>query len=242
MVPVVEAILGSHGGLPREARVLDFGCGVGRHTREFRAAGYAAEGIDIAYEGLVEERAALPDGGANLYLSDASGNFPFPDDSFDLCFSTSVLEHVIEYDKPLSEIARVLRAGAWTVHVFPSRWRPIEPHIFVPFGGRFQTRSWYKLWARAGIRNAHQQGLDASEVADRNVRYAATGINYPTARQIEYAFRAHFSEFQFIEDEFVAATSQVSRASRIAAPLIGLPGMKSAYRALHTRVVLARNS
>ena len=33
---VCEAIMASRGGIPREARILDFGCGQGRHVREFR--------------------------------------------------------------------------------------------------------------------------------------------------------------------------------------------------------------
>jgi hypothetical protein len=79
---------------------------MGRHTREFRAAGYAADGIDRPYEGRTQERAALPDVVANLYLSDEDGNFPFGDGSYDCRFSTSVFEHVMEYDKPISEIAQ----------------------------------------------------------------------------------------------------------------------------------------
>lgn len=151
MVPVVESVLQSRGGLFPGAKVLDFGCGVGRHTREFRATGYGADGLDRPYPGLVDEWAALPDQGENLYLSDRNGKFPFPDDYYDLCFSTSVLEHVLEYGQPVSEMARVLKPGAWTFHVFPARWRPIESHIRVPFGGRFQTRRWYKFWARVGF-------------------------------------------------------------------------------------------
>ena len=105
MVPLVQAIMKSRGGLLAGARVLDFGCGVGRHTREFRAAGYDAAGVDRPYDGLSDDLAALPDGGAGICVSNASGDFPFPDDTFDCCFSTSVFEHVMDYEKPISEIA-----------------------------------------------------------------------------------------------------------------------------------------
>lgn len=81
------------------------------------------------------------------------GHFPFCEDSYDFCLSTSVFEHVTEYDKPISEISRVLRPGGWTLHVFPARWRPIEPHVFVPFGGRFQGPLLVFSLAKAGIRN-----------------------------------------------------------------------------------------
>jgi hypothetical protein len=84
MILVCEAIMASRGGIPREARILDFGCGQGRHVREFRAASYdrlrAFHGLRLGGQ----------------------------------------------------------RDGAWTLHIFPARWRPVEPHIFTPFGGRFQ--------------------------------------------------------------------------------------------------------
>jgi ubiquinone/menaquinone biosynthesis C-methylase UbiE len=138
MVPVCETIMSSRGGLDGEKRLLDFGCGVGRHVREFRAHGYDAVGVDRPYEGLAEALEKLPDGGENLFLTSPDGQFPFETATFDFCYSTSVFEHVMSYDKSLGEIARVLKRDAWTLHIFPSRWRPIEPHMFTPFGGRFQ--------------------------------------------------------------------------------------------------------
>ena len=120
MTLVCEAIMSSRGGIPQEARILDFGCGQGRHVREFRAVGYDVVGVDR----LPDE---LHDGREHLYSSDAQGRFPFASDSFDFCYSTSVFEHVMDYDEAISEIWRVLRPGAWTLHIFPARWRPVEP-------------------------------------------------------------------------------------------------------------------
>jgi hypothetical protein len=41
MTLVREAIMSSRGAIPREARILDFGCGQGRHVREFHAVGFS---------------------------------------------------------------------------------------------------------------------------------------------------------------------------------------------------------
>lgn len=240
MVPIIETIMASRGGLPSNARVLDFGCGVGRHTREFRAAGYQADGVDRPYDGLAEELASLPDRGLGVHLSSASGDFPFRDATFDLCFSTSVLEHVMAYDQPLSEIARVLKPGAWTLHIVPARWRPIEPHMYTPLGGRFQQPGLFRLWAKLGIRNEYQMTYSSAETAERNIRYSQTGINYPSRREIEAAFRRHFRRVEFVEREFIVATRSVSKVSRLAYPLIGFPGLPALYRGFHTRVILAR--
>src|SRR5689334_6865631 len=100
MTHIVEAIMGPR-GLARDWKLLDFGCGHGRHTREFRRAGWDAIGVDQPYPGLAEELAALPDGGEHVHLSDEDGKMPFPDSTFDLCFSTSVFEHVMDYDKAI---------------------------------------------------------------------------------------------------------------------------------------------
>ncbi|MFD9219687.1 class I SAM-dependent methyltransferase [Streptomyces sp. NPDC060064] len=241
MTSACRAILARHGGLAPGRRVLDFGCGSGRHVREFAAEGYEATGVDRPVERLVAGWEELStDGRRNLHLSDADGNFPFPADSFDFCYSTSVFEHVMSYEKPISEIARVLKSGAWTLHVFPARWRPVEPHIFTPFGGRFQHPALISLWARLGIRNSFQRRLGAAETALRNIEYSRCGINYPTKREISQAFGRHFSQVEFVERDFVMATRNVSRASGLLAPVISWSAVESLYRGFHTRVVLAR--
>jgi SAM-dependent methyltransferase len=45
---------------------------------------------------------------------------PFPDESFDLVYSSSVLEHVTDADALQAEIRRVLRRGGRALHVVPS--------------------------------------------------------------------------------------------------------------------------
>lgn len=241
MSSMCQAILASRGGLARGDRVLDFGCGSGRHVREFAAAGYRVSGVDRPVEQLVARWEDLSAGRReHLHFSDAGGNFPFPSESFDFCYSTSVLEHVMDYDKPIREIARVLKPGSWTLHIFPARWRPVEPHIFTPFGGRFQQSALISLWAKLGIRNSFQRGLSAAETAARNVEYSRSGINYPTKQEIARAFGRHFSRVEFVERDFVEATREVSRVSGLLAPVISWPVVESLYRGFHTRVVLAR--
>ncbi|MFE7772958.1 class I SAM-dependent methyltransferase [Streptomyces sp. NPDC057445] len=243
MTSMCRTILAPYGGLGPGSRVLDFGCGSGRHVREFAAAGYEVAGVDRPVEPLVKQWMEMPEKDREvLHFSDADGNFPFPAESFDFCYSTSVFEHVMSYDKPLGEIARALRPGAWTLHVFPARWRPVEPHIFTPFGGRFQHPALVSLWAKLGIRNSFQRHLSAAETAARNIEYSASGINYPTKHEISRAFGRHFSQVEFVEREFVMATRSVSRFSGALAPVISWPVVEMLYRGFHTRVVLARKS
>ena len=79
--------------------VLEIGC-AGRHTEPFfRARGYTYVGIDI------DIRGAGPD-----VLADAH-NLPLREQSFDLCYAMSVLEHLVSPLTAALEIHRVLRPG-----------------------------------------------------------------------------------------------------------------------------------
>jgi SAM-dependent methyltransferase len=103
--------------LQPDQKVLDFGCGRGEVVEEFLSEGYDAFGCDI-------ELARETD---RLRLIDAEPyRVPFDDDAFDFVVSEQVFEHVHDFDQAVREIARVLRPGGVSLHVFPSRYRPIE--------------------------------------------------------------------------------------------------------------------
>ena len=113
--------------------------------------------------------------------------------------------------------------------------------MYTPFGGRFNNYALMALWARLGIRNEHQQGLGATEVALRNVQYAKTGINYPTAREWRLRSESLFADVRWAERAYIEATRPISTVSRFVAPLLAVSGTEALYRGLHTRaLVLAR--
>lgn len=236
VVPIFEHIARTTGHmLPSGGDVLDFGAGAGRHVAEFRSAGYEALGVDQQFtshtSGLAPER----------YLRRVTAPeyvLPFDADMFDLVYSTSVMEHVVDPGGALAEIARVLRPGGVSIHCFPSRWRPIEPHMYTPLGGRFNNYALCALWARLGVRNNHQQGLPAREVALRNAQYAKTGISYPTAREWRLRSAPLFGEMHWAESAYIEATKPVSTVSRLVARAIDVPGVEWLYRGLHTRVLV----
>lgn len=221
--------------LPAGAAVLDFGAGAGRHVAEFRAAGYDAVGADQQFAS--HESGSAP----ARYLHRVEPPeylLPFGDDALDFVFSTSVMEHVAEPGCALAEIARVLRPDGISIHCFPSRWRPIEPHMCTPLGGRFNSLWLCALWAWLGIRNEHQAGQSARAVALHNVQYARTGISYPTAREWELRSAPLFADMRWAESAYIAATKPVSRVSRLVAPALLVPGAQCLYRGLHTRVLV----
>ena len=88
-------------------RSLEFGCGYGRLSPTFASMSERHTGIDINAEALSAARVAYPD----LDFQQSSGSeLAFPDDTFDLVATWTVLQHVRpeRIDGVLSEIKRVL--------------------------------------------------------------------------------------------------------------------------------------
>ena len=101
-------------------RVLDLGCGEGRHAiTAYLLADVHVTGLDLAEDDLATARARLAEfGGADATqrksctFAKASGlAIPFPDDHFDKVICAEVLEHVPDYERMLAEIKRVLKPG-----------------------------------------------------------------------------------------------------------------------------------
>jgi len=60
-------------------------------------------------------------------------NLPFEDGTFDIVFSSNVLEHVPHLDELNREIARVLRSGGRAIHVLPSAsWQALNLALHIP--------------------------------------------------------------------------------------------------------------
>ena len=82
------------------------------------------------------------------------GRLPFPDASFDAVTSNMVFEHIADFEKPVSEIARVLKPGGLFVVLFPSRELWFEQHVGLPFAHRFPSPGYFSARASARARLA----------------------------------------------------------------------------------------
>ena len=108
------ALLREATGLGPGARVLDVGCGAGRHLEELDRIGYRSVGLDLSRPMLEAARAAAPRAG--LIRADMR-SIPFRNAAFDVVTSyfTSFGYFDDEDDDMavLCEVRRVLKAGGW---------------------------------------------------------------------------------------------------------------------------------
>ncbi|WP_445166916.1 class I SAM-dependent methyltransferase [Mycolicibacterium sp. Dal123E01] len=220
-------------GLPRTAKILDFGCGAGATVNALRALGYVnACGYDVVQgrhnSGVDQEHIKV---GTVLNL-----RLPYDDNTFDLVISDQVFEHVQDQVRVFEELHRITAPGGYGLHLIPSRYRPLEGHILVPFGGAFQHRWLYKLWAVLGIRTRHQKDLSANEAADSNAYFAIEATRYvPTScyRVIwtKLGFEYRFAEQEFFDGHGRSSMRRIGRLGKVAPWL---------YRTFRTRVVYLR--
>ena len=91
-------------------RVLDVGCGDGRHCPVIEKLGGKAVGIDLSDSMLEESRKLYPDG---AFRKMDQRRLLFDDDSFDGIWSSGSIYHVTKADvgKVIAGFARVLRPG-----------------------------------------------------------------------------------------------------------------------------------
>lgn len=100
--------------LPQNARVLDVGFGRGDFIDAFHRAGYAVAGVDLSEYAV--KRCQHPD----VAVCDVTReNLPFADNSFDVVFHKSLLEHMDDPEKLMKETLRVLKANGRLITLVP---------------------------------------------------------------------------------------------------------------------------
>ena len=99
------------------ARILEIGGGTGYQAKRLTEDGYVVDSIDIPNSNYADqlEFPVRPYDGRNI---------PFSDNTFDIVFSSNVLEHVLDLPHLHAEMKRVLKPGGRCVHLMPTgAWR-----------------------------------------------------------------------------------------------------------------------
>jgi SAM-dependent methyltransferase len=102
-------------------RALDLGCGEGGFTAELAAVVAGVVGAEVAEAAVQRARARHPS--LEFRLVPLDGELPFTEHSFDLVWSSEVIEHVADTARWLSEVRRVLAPGGRLLLTTPSHGR-----------------------------------------------------------------------------------------------------------------------
>jgi len=105
--------------------LLDVGCNWGRWTIPAAQKGYRSIGIDPSLDAVLAARRIARQLGVEPEFMVADARFlPFADDSVDMCFSYSVLQHFNKANAKisLSEMARVARTGGQILVQMPNKY------------------------------------------------------------------------------------------------------------------------
>jgi len=115
------------------SKVLDAGCGDGRHVFALMKSGYEALGLDNASQSINHIKAMTPN--IDVEMGDVR-EMPYHDGSLDGIWSIGVIEHFFEgYDEILMEASRCLRVGGYLFLTFPSM-NPFR-YLQIKFKNRF---------------------------------------------------------------------------------------------------------
>jgi SAM-dependent methyltransferase len=102
-------------------RVLDLGSGTGAFTAVLAEAGAQPIGAEVAETAVARARAEHPE--LEFRVVPIDGPLPFEDNSFDLVWSSEVIEHVADTARWLSEVRRVLAPGGRLLLTTPNHGR-----------------------------------------------------------------------------------------------------------------------
>jgi SAM-dependent methyltransferase len=114
-----------------KGRMLDVGCGDGRHLNMSETLGWKAEGVELDPGAVASTRQK----GLTVHHGELTDQH-YPDETFDLVLLSHVIEHLCDPIRTIAEIYRILRPGGKMVVTTPN----IES-----WGHRYFTSSWVAL-------------------------------------------------------------------------------------------------
>jgi ubiquinone/menaquinone biosynthesis C-methylase UbiE len=100
-------------------KLLDVACGGGYFLREAEETGVESCGIDISTVAVKQARQSAP---KSAVLCGNGENLPFRDEVFDYTVNLGSLEHFINPEKGVTEMARVLKKGGKALLLLPNSY------------------------------------------------------------------------------------------------------------------------
>jgi len=116
----------------KERRILDIGSGRGGFLVEAVRRGFEAQGLEINPKSIERAHERAKTQGVTVAIKRAGAeDIPFPNASFEFANVGEVLEHVVDPDRVLAEVARVLTPNGKAYVSIPNRMGFFDPHYHV---------------------------------------------------------------------------------------------------------------
>jgi len=132
-------------GVAIEGRsLLDLGSGIAGYSQEFARRGARVVSVDLVHPNQPPIEPMSPVRGSALAI-------PLRNESADIVFCASLIEHVAEPGIVLAEIERVLRSGGVCYISFPPYYSPMGGHEFAPFHYLGERLALRLVRRRAGV-------------------------------------------------------------------------------------------
>lgn len=170
-------------GIPKNAKILDAGCGEGVLVEKYREMGYDIRGLDLNYSSEYVTK-------GNLL------NIPFENETFDIILCLDVIEHLnIEDQVPaLREIRRILKKGGMVLLAVPNLAHFASRLSFLFAGNLIRTstvarhkgdrpiREYLKIISDEGFRIIKRRGLFPTLPITSTLTYLFPGKVMPLHR------------------------------------------------------------
>src|SRR5690349_13281682 len=135
------------------ARILEIGAGTGQQAAEIARHGFAVEAIEVGSSNY---------SGVRIFpITDYDGShIPFPDASFDIVFSSNVLEHVPHLSELNRDIARVLKPDGYCPYAMPTpSWRVWPTLTSIPAAFEYLLSQADQAMPASGISSSGSGGI-----------------------------------------------------------------------------------
>ncbi len=124
---LLQKTLAKYFGSGKLVQALDAGCGTGFFTQALTSLKCQSTEIDISRQAIAKAQERYPD--LSFHIGPLEGPLPFADGSFDVIFSTEVIEHIYGVYEMLNEFHRILRHDG--VLILTTPYHGLIKHLLV---------------------------------------------------------------------------------------------------------------
>jgi 2-polyprenyl-3-methyl-5-hydroxy-6-metoxy-1,4-benzoquinol methylase len=118
--------------VPKNASLLEFGCGTGNLAALIADKDYKVLGVDISDRFVEHAKGMYQSSRGNLAFETVGfGKLPYADESFDCIYTCAVLEHCYKVDEIIMDFHRILKKGGTLIIGTPNMLSPFTRVLLI---------------------------------------------------------------------------------------------------------------